>query len=194
MSQQLRDRVGMGTLGAAKASESWAKPELAENNKIIARGRKTQDVNRAVDTILASATRLEKEIELETKYWSQVLALSDQGWNVCRVPRRKGILGVKLGSSESMFSLDLLWTMLTNYSYSGVAKSGFGCFETHGYWCRGPGKSADGRAKSFASSNTSRRSRYRLLENCRTHTIHGHLSTSCTSPSTKYPVRPGTVA
>lgn len=105
MSQQLRDRVGMGTLGASKASASWAKAESAENNKIIARGRKTQDVNRTVDTILASATRLEKEIELETKYWSQVLALSHQGWNVCRVPRRKGILGVKLGSSESMYSL-----------------------------------------------------------------------------------------
>ena len=106
MSQHLRDRVGMGTLGASKAATSWGKPELAENNKRIARGRKTQDVKKTVDTILASATRLEKEIELETKYWSQVLALSDQGWNVCKMPRSKGVLGVKFGSSESMFIFD----------------------------------------------------------------------------------------
>ena len=105
MSQPLRDRVGMGTLGASKASKSWHKPELAEHNKLVARGRKTQDVNKTVDTILASAARLEKEIESETKYWSQVLALSDQGWNVCKVPRSRGVLGVKFGSSESMYML-----------------------------------------------------------------------------------------
>jgi mediator of RNA polymerase II transcription subunit 17 len=57
-----------------------------------------------VDSILASASRLEKEIELETRYWQQVLAVSENGWSVCRLPNEKHTLGVRFGFSEGTWS------------------------------------------------------------------------------------------
>lgn len=90
----------MGTLGADKLQA----PKLTEaqklDNKQIAKGWKNQSLNKAVDSILASATRLEKEIETETKYWEQVLAVSDNGWAVCKLPKEKHTLGVRFGFSE----------------------------------------------------------------------------------------------
>jgi mediator of RNA polymerase II transcription subunit 17 len=70
------------------------------DNKRAAKGWKVQSLNNAVDSILESATRLEKEIEKETKYWEQILAVSDAGWALCRLPNEKHTLGVRFGFSE----------------------------------------------------------------------------------------------
>ncbi len=99
----LRELVGMGTLGADKLQAARITDAQKQDNKQIARGWKAQSLNNTVDSILASAFRLEKEIELETKYWEQVLAVSDNGWAVCRLPNEKHILGVRFGFSECMF-------------------------------------------------------------------------------------------
>jgi mediator of RNA polymerase II transcription subunit 17, fungi type len=104
ISPQLRELVGMGTLGADKLHAPRITDAQKQDNKQIAKGWKAQSLNKTVDSILASATRLEKEIELETKYWEQVLAVSDSGWSVCRLPNEKHILGVRFGFSEGMLS------------------------------------------------------------------------------------------
>lgn len=100
LTKDLRDAVGMGTLGADKLQNSRLTNAQKLDNKQIAKGWKTQSLNKTVDSILASATRLEKEIESETKYWEQVLAVSDNGWAVCRLPNDKHTLGVRYGFSE----------------------------------------------------------------------------------------------
>ena len=69
----------MGSLGADKLSVSRYTDAQKLDNKRVAKGWKIQSLNNAVDSILASATRLEKEIEKETKYWEQILAVSDAG-------------------------------------------------------------------------------------------------------------------
>jgi mediator of RNA polymerase II transcription subunit 17 len=92
----------MGTLGADKLQAARVTDAQKQDNKQISRGWKAQSLNQTVDSILASATRLEKEIELETKYWEQVLAVSDNGWSVCQLPNEKHILGVRFGFSEGM--------------------------------------------------------------------------------------------
>jgi mediator of RNA polymerase II transcription subunit 17 len=78
-----------------------------EDNRRVAKGWKIQNLNKTVDTILESATRLEKEMETETKYWEQVLAVSDSGWAVCRLPNEKHTLGVRFGFSECKWSLSV---------------------------------------------------------------------------------------
>ena len=68
ISPQLRELVGMGTVGADKLHVPRITDAQKQDNKQIAKGWKAQSLNTTVDSILASATRLEKEIELETKY------------------------------------------------------------------------------------------------------------------------------
>ncbi|KAH8816820.1 subunit 17 of mediator complex-domain-containing protein [Xylogone sp. PMI_703] len=97
----LKDTIPMGTLGADKLPKSRITEQRRQENKQIAKGWKIQNVTKAVDSILAAATRLEKEIELEAKYWDQVLAVSERGWAICRMPQEKHTLGVRFGFSEA---------------------------------------------------------------------------------------------
>ena len=97
ISPALRELVPTGTIGADKLNTSQSTDEQRRDNKRVAKGWKVQKLNKTVDLILASATRLEKEIELETKYWEQVLAVSDKGWAICRLPNEQHTLGVRFG-------------------------------------------------------------------------------------------------
>ncbi|KAM0161846.1 hypothetical protein ACHAPC_001491 [Botrytis cinerea] len=101
ISPSLRELAGMGTLGADKTVASRYTKEQNQENKKIAKGWKASNLSKTVDSILASATRLEKEIDAETKYWEQVLAVSESGWAVCRLPQEKHTLGVRFGFSEA---------------------------------------------------------------------------------------------
>ncbi|KAJ8069461.1 hypothetical protein OCU04_003115 [Sclerotinia nivalis] len=101
ISPSLRELAGMGTLGADKTIDSRVTEEQKKENKKIAKGWKASNLSKTVDAILASATRLEKEIDAETKYWEQVLAVSESGWAVCRLPQEKHTLGVRFGFAEA---------------------------------------------------------------------------------------------
>ena len=92
----------MGSLGADKLSVSRYTEAHKLDNKRVAKGWKIQSLGNAVDSILASATRLEREIAKETKYWEQILDVSDAGWSLCRLPNEKHTLGVRFGFTECM--------------------------------------------------------------------------------------------
>lgn len=99
--------AGTGTLGMDKIQASRVTDAQKEDNKRVAKGWKIQNLSKTVDTILESATRLEKEMETETKYWEQVLAVSDNGWAVCRLPNEKHTLGVRFGFSECKWDITM---------------------------------------------------------------------------------------
>ncbi|KAI1116632.1 subunit 17 of mediator complex-domain-containing protein [Nemania sp. NC0429] len=101
LSPALRDLVGIGTLGASKLKEPNVTEALIQNDLSVATGWRIMGINSMVDSVLAAAERLEKEIELETKYWADVLAVSDDGWTVCALPHESYTLGVRFGFSES---------------------------------------------------------------------------------------------
>lgn len=71
-----------------------------QEQRRIARGWKAQDLKKAADSVLASANRLEKEMDLEIKYWEQILAVSEDGWPMCRMPDERHVLGVRFGFPE----------------------------------------------------------------------------------------------
>ncbi|KAG9237639.1 subunit 17 of mediator complex-domain-containing protein [Amylocarpus encephaloides] len=101
MSPALKEIVPLGTLGVDRLQAPRIDKAQKDDNKRIAKGWKIQNINKTVDTILDSATRLEKEIESETKYWGEVLAISEKGWAVCRIPSEKQTLGVRFGFPEA---------------------------------------------------------------------------------------------
>jgi mediator of RNA polymerase II transcription subunit 17, fungi type len=90
----------LGTLGADKVQDSRITSAQKHDNCRIAKGWKLQGLTDSVDSILASVTRLEKEIQKETQYWEQVLAVSEKGWAICRLPQERHTLGVRFGFAE----------------------------------------------------------------------------------------------
>ncbi|KAI3330639.1 subunit 17 of mediator complex-domain-containing protein [Ustulina deusta] len=101
LSPALRDLVGIGTLGASKLKEPNVTEAQIQDDLSVATGWRVMGINDMVDSVLAAAERLEKEIELETKYWADILAVSDDGWTVCALPQEPHTLGVRFGFAES---------------------------------------------------------------------------------------------
>lgn len=101
LSPALRDLVGIGTLGASKLKEPNITEAQIQDDLSVATGWRVMGINSMVDSVLAAAERLEKEIELETKYWADILAVSDDGWTVCALPQEPHTLGVRFGFAES---------------------------------------------------------------------------------------------
>lgn len=101
ISPYLKAIIPTGTLGADKVQGVRATAAFQNDKKLVGNGWKVQALNKSVDSILASASRLEKEIESETKYWEQVLAVSEKGWAVCRLPHEHHTLAVRYGFSEA---------------------------------------------------------------------------------------------
>lgn len=105
MSQELKGLIGTGTIGMDKLNAARISNVTREGNKKAARGWKIQSLNKSVDSVLAAAERLKAEVEHETIFWGQVLAISDNRWAICRLPYDRHTLGVRFGSSEGMCPL-----------------------------------------------------------------------------------------
>ncbi|KXJ93694.1 subunit 17 of mediator complex-domain-containing protein [Microdochium bolleyi] len=101
LSSALRDAVGIGTLGASRLHDSNVTEARTKNDLAVATGWRVMGLNNMVDSVMAAAERLEKEMELEAKYWADVLAVSDSGWAVCSLPQDPHTLGVRFGFSEA---------------------------------------------------------------------------------------------
>ncbi|KAK4042473.1 subunit 17 of mediator complex-domain-containing protein [Parachaetomium inaequale] len=102
LSPGLRDLVGIGTLGATMldAPTPMTRSRVADH-KMVAIGKRLMDLNKAADTALATSKRLQREIGLETKYWSEVLGVGEAGWQTFRLPHEPQTLGVKFGFSNT---------------------------------------------------------------------------------------------
>lgn len=101
LSPTLRDLVGFGVLGADKLAKSNITEARLQDHKTVATGWKFADIDRTVDSLLTSATRLQNEMTVEAKYWGEVLAVSEKGWTITHVPNEPQNLGVRYGFSEA---------------------------------------------------------------------------------------------
>lgn len=101
LSPALRDLVGIGVLGADKLTKSNITEARLQDHKTVATGWKFADIDKTVDSVMMAASRLQKEITVETKYWAEVLAVSEKGWTITQVPNEPGNLGVRYGFSEA---------------------------------------------------------------------------------------------
>ncbi|KAG5978153.1 hypothetical protein E4U54_007052, partial [Claviceps lovelessii] len=100
LSQQLRDMVGIGTLGADRLDEPTAKPNKTADEEEVAVGLTLMQINQARDAAEQAGQFLQREVEAENKYWQDVVAVKQAGWAICRVPNERHRLGVKFGFSE----------------------------------------------------------------------------------------------
>lgn len=101
VSPMLQQLVGVGVLGADKLAKSNITEPRLQDHKTVVTGWKFADIDRTVDSLLTSASRLQKEMTVEAKYWAEVLAVSEKGWTITRVPNEPQSLGVRYGFSEA---------------------------------------------------------------------------------------------
>jgi mediator of RNA polymerase II transcription subunit 17 len=100
LSQQLREMVGIGTLGADQLDEPIVNPKKANDEAEAATGWTIMQINQARDAAMDAGRLLQREVEAESKYWEDVMAVKKSGWSICRVPQERHTLGVKFGFSE----------------------------------------------------------------------------------------------
>ena len=100
MSPFLRQHVPMGSLAAEVIQAPQISYEEKRDDELISIGWKMQSLNNTADSLLKSATRLGQEMDLEAKYWEQILAIKEEGWSLCRLPREKHTLAVRYGFAE----------------------------------------------------------------------------------------------
>ncbi|KAI1334722.1 subunit 17 of mediator complex-domain-containing protein [Xylariaceae sp. FL0016] len=101
ISEGTRQLVPIGTLGASRLKEPNVTPAQVQEETAIATGLRIMGTNKMVDSVMAAAKRLEKEMELEAKYWADILAVSEDGWAICSLPQEPHTLGVRYGFAES---------------------------------------------------------------------------------------------
>lgn len=101
VSQFLKEAVPLGTLG----TDIWQRMPVDKareaQDELLATNIRMQGLQQSADSLLAAATRLQNNVRKETQYWSQILSISEEGWNVCRIPGQQHRLGVSFGFSES---------------------------------------------------------------------------------------------
>lgn len=90
----------MGCIGAEIVQDPERSEAEINKMQMLSIGWKMQSLKSTADSLLRSAARLEQEIGRETRYWEQILAVKEQGWSLCRLPREKHTLGVRFGFAE----------------------------------------------------------------------------------------------
>ncbi|MCJ1425171.1 RNA polymerase II mediator complex subunit [Sticta canariensis] len=101
MSAFLKKSLPLGCLDTDVVQIPQKSEAEKKQDELVSVGWKMQSLDSVADSLLRSATRLEQEIERETKYWGQVLAVKEHGWSLCRLPREKHTLGVRYGFAEA---------------------------------------------------------------------------------------------
>ncbi|MCJ1261101.1 RNA polymerase II mediator complex subunit [Lobaria immixta] len=100
MSAFLKQSLPLGCLDTDVVQIHQKSEAEKQSEELVSVGWKLQSLDSVANSLLKSATRLEEEIERETKYWGQVLAVKEHGWSLCRLPREKHTLGVRYGFAE----------------------------------------------------------------------------------------------
>ncbi|KAM3533906.1 hypothetical protein MY4038_002784 [Beauveria bassiana] len=112
LSQQLRELVGIGTMGADRLDDANTTPAKTRDCETVAMGWTLMEISRTRDAAEDAAAFLGAEMAAEGRYWEGVMGVRQAGWSVCRVPGGGGGsgsgsdahapgLGVRFGFSEA---------------------------------------------------------------------------------------------
>lgn len=109
--QGLNQGIPLGSFGMSRENHEHRirKPEeqqrlqdVEARQEVVAQGARMDALDSSVDEILKAAKHLEKEIRRETKYWHQIVSVSDKGWPIQRLRQnvRHAPFAVRYGLPE----------------------------------------------------------------------------------------------
>jgi mediator of RNA polymerase II transcription subunit 17 len=104
-----------GTMGLAKenhehdivkTAELERRAEQHKKQDLVAKAARLEALDTATDEILKAAKNLEKEVRKETKYWQEIVSISDKGWSIhrMRAQRQPAPFAVRYGFPEGTWS------------------------------------------------------------------------------------------
>ncbi|KAF1837305.1 hypothetical protein BDW02DRAFT_628048 [Decorospora gaudefroyi] len=110
--QGLNQGIPFGSFGISRENHEHhnRRPEevqrmqdLEHRQKVVAQGARMGALDSAVDEILKAAKHLEKEMRRETKYWHEIVSVSDKGWPIQRLRQnaRHAPFAVRYGLPEA---------------------------------------------------------------------------------------------
>ncbi|KAF1933072.1 uncharacterized protein M421DRAFT_1633 [Didymella exigua CBS 183.55] len=67
-----------------RAPEQQRRDEQQKRQDLVAKAARLEALDAATDEILKAAKNLEKEVRKETKYWQEIVSISDKGWPIHR--------------------------------------------------------------------------------------------------------------
>ncbi|KAL8865416.1 MAG: hypothetical protein Q9198_009333 [Flavoplaca austrocitrina] len=102
ISPYVKQTIPFGSLGAEIMQATKEVEPEETSHDLVGLGWRLRSLTRSADSLLNSATRLEKEMERESTYWQQVLQVKEAGWPVSRLPGDKQTLGVRFGLAEGI--------------------------------------------------------------------------------------------
>jgi mediator of RNA polymerase II transcription subunit 17 len=87
---------------ALKGPELQRRAEQQKRQDLVAKAARLQALDTATDEILDAAKNLEKEVRKETKYWQEIVSISDKGWPIHRMrsERHPAPFAVRYGFPE----------------------------------------------------------------------------------------------
>jgi mediator of RNA polymerase II transcription subunit 17 len=68
-----------------KPDEIQSLLEYEQRQELVSKGARMEALDTATDEILKAAKKLEREVRRETKYWQEIVSISDKGWPIQRV-------------------------------------------------------------------------------------------------------------
>jgi mediator of RNA polymerase II transcription subunit 17 len=86
-----------------KAEELQMMQDLEHRQRVVAQGARMEALDSAADDIVNAAKNLEKELRRETKYWQEIVSVSDKGWPIQRLRQnaRHAPFAVRYGLPEA---------------------------------------------------------------------------------------------
>ncbi|KAL9596735.1 MAG: hypothetical protein Q9179_004512 [Wetmoreana sp. 5 TL-2023] len=97
----IKAAVPFGSLGTELMHQTQQSEAEKASEDLVSLGWRMNSLARSAESLLNSASRLEGEIERETTYWKEILKVKAKGWPLCRLPRERHTLGVRLGFKEA---------------------------------------------------------------------------------------------
>ena len=97
----LKESVPTGSLGTDLWQRMPVDRARETQDDLLAAGVRMEVLQQSADGLLAAANRLQDNVRKEAEYWSQILSISNKGWNVSKMPGQPNRLGVRFGLSES---------------------------------------------------------------------------------------------
>jgi mediator of RNA polymerase II transcription subunit 17 len=100
-------KVPLGSFGidrADRVEDVDRAQDIAKRRELVMKGSRMEALDWATDSLLQAATELEAGIRKETKYWEEVLSISEKGWSLQRTRRdaRNAPFAVRYGLPEGM--------------------------------------------------------------------------------------------
>jgi mediator of RNA polymerase II transcription subunit 17 len=107
----LNQGVPFGSMGISRENHEYRikkedelkrDEELQKRQDLVSKAARMEALDTATDEILKAAKKLEKEVRRETRYWQEIVSISDKGWPIQRLRQnaRHVPFGVRYGLPE----------------------------------------------------------------------------------------------